>query len=206
MKEIIFTAVLSSLLTVSGSFFLMKSQLTSEQDYWLDRQKHDREAKALDNKVKLLESFNDSFLKLNVLTTKTKIALSTFQANLHICEEAIKLEAKDFKCEAKAEDYLKLIFEYREQSHKLSVVLQMLPIYFGEEVSSLIVPLNDLINSNYQKITHSQTEDKNKQELELSDYYKREFSSIPGFMDARNNLIKAMLNDISNTKSKLFHK
>ncbi|MCG9583684.1 hypothetical protein L1D09_19290 [Vibrio tubiashii] len=65
MKEIIFTAILSALLTVAGSYYLMSSQLTAEQDYWLNRQTQELAEKKLNKQVELLESFNDIYLNLH---------------------------------------------------------------------------------------------------------------------------------------------
>jgi hypothetical protein len=76
MKEIIITAVITSFLTIVSSYFLMSSQFTAEQEYWLNRQNHERLEITLDKKIKLLESFNEDFLKLDVLTSKMKMTSS----------------------------------------------------------------------------------------------------------------------------------
>lgn len=205
MKEIIITAILSAILTVTGSYFIMKSQLTAEQNYWLERQAHERLSKALDSKVKLLESFNNEFLKLDALTSKMKLVSSNLQAEFHVCYEAIKLNAKDFNCKANSNDYLNVSYKYREQTYKLSVTLQMLPIYYGENVSSLITPLNKIIQQNFDNINNTlEKVDKNNLDREVSVYFERDMNSTPEFQKARGILIQAMLDDISNSKSNLF--
>ncbi|WP_239826603.1 hypothetical protein [Vibrio tubiashii] len=43
----------------------MSSQLTAEQDYWLNRQTQELAEKKLNKQVELLESFNDIYLNLH---------------------------------------------------------------------------------------------------------------------------------------------
>ncbi|MEZ9167820.1 hypothetical protein OAE_09860 [Vibrio cyclitrophicus 1F289] len=197
MKEIIVTAVLSAMLTVSGSYFVMKSQLTAEQDYWLKRQNYEQSQQVLNKKIELLESFNDKFLKLDLLTSQMKLESSSFQAELHICHEAIILKSENYECKAKVEKFLSVSYAYRQQMYDLSVILQMLPIYYPTKVTSLIEPLNKVIEDNYHSVDKSLEKfDSTKLSRPMADYFKRDMRSTKEFQEYRGLLIEAMLTNI----------
>ncbi|EJE8549670.1 hypothetical protein M5238_004451 [Vibrio vulnificus] len=197
MKEVIFTAVLSALLTVSGSYFVMKSQLTAEQDYWLSRQKYEREQQLLDRQIQLLETFNSKFLKLDLLTSKLKMKTSSFQAELHLCYQAVASKSDSFKCKADGNVVLNASYEYRQAMHELSVTLQMLPVYFSNNVTSLVPELNTIIEDNYSAVDASLEKfDSERLERPMSEYFQRDMNSTTEFRSIREKLISAMLLDI----------
>ncbi|ELV8631647.1 hypothetical protein QNE64_004323 [Vibrio vulnificus] len=199
MKEVIFTAVLSAMLTVSGSYFVMKSQLTAEQDYWLSRQKFERKQELLEKQIDMLETFNSKFLKLDLLTSKLKMKTSSFQAELHLCYEAVVSKSDSFKCKADGTVVLNASYEYRQAMHELSVTLQMLPVYFSNNVTSLIPELNTIIEDNYTAVdTSLEKFDDEKLGRPMSDYFQRDMNSTTEFRLVREKLISAMLQDIQN--------
>ncbi|KGR32555.1 hypothetical protein OA39_05109 [Vibrio campbellii] len=206
MKEIIFTAILSALLTVSGSYYLMNSQLTAEQDYWLNRQTQELAEKKLNKQVELLESFNEIYLNLQLQSMKAMMGAAKFKADLHICYQAMELNYSEYKCDTKVEERLKEKQRYQQQVYKLSVLMQMFPLYFSDEVTSKVPVIHTALVKNNEKLEElSAYEVKGKYlDTEATVYFEREMETSPDFEKARTEVIDAMLREIQNAEKSLY--
>ncbi|MGR2823801.1 hypothetical protein ABMX69_21815 [Vibrio vulnificus] len=206
MKEIIFTAILSALLTVAGSYYLMSSQLTAEQDYWLNRQTQELAEKKLNKQVELLESFNDIYLNLQLQSLKAMTGTAKFKADLHLCYQEMERKSSEYKCDTKVEELLKEKQLYQQQIYKLSVLMQMFPLYFSGEVTNKVPVIQAALEKNNERLFELSTyEVKGKYlDTEATVYFEREMEISPDFEKARTEVIDAMLREIQNAEKSLY--
>lgn len=206
MKEIIFTAILSALLTVGGSYYLMSTQLTAEQDYWLNRQTQELAEKKLNKQVELLESFNDIYLNLKLQSMQAMMGAAKFKADLHICYQAAELNYSEYKCDTKVEEHLKEKLRYQQQVYKLSVLMQMLPLYFSDEVTNKVPVIHAAVVKNNEKLDALTTyEVKGKYiDTEATVYFERDMETSADFENARTEVIDVMLREIQDTEKSLY--
>ncbi|CAH6902230.1 conserved hypothetical protein [Vibrio chagasii] len=201
MRDIIVTAVLTSVLTIAGSYFVMKTQLTAEQDYWLNRQKLERAELKVNKQIEMLESFNDLVLNFDLQTNNVLMNAAKFKAELHLCKQAALIDAKEFECKASTEIYAPHRNQYLQQAYKLSVLMQMLPLYFSDEVVSHVGAVNKLIADNHRRLEEIMMLESVS---DSSQYFQYNMDTPEGYMKVREQVISAMLKEIHALEKQLY--
>lgn len=184
-KEIFYTAIFTSILTLGSSYFIMKSQLSEEQKYWSQRLQTERSLNILDKKVAIFEEVNAGILESEVLAKEIKIGLSTFYAQMALCKLASD-------CKTDINELNKNIVKYHKHINFLSAKIQMIPLYFSSSVSKFVNPLIKALELNYPIIELSLQDMK-----ESKEYFDQNFNTINELIEARLKLISEMLNDMS---------
>ena len=196
-KEIIITAVLTSALTLGCSYFIMKSQLTEEQKYWLERFRTERAQIILNKKVQLLEQLNEGILESEVLAKELKLSFSSFHARMELSRVDPDCNLDDIHLEKKIVDYHKHI-------SRLAAKFQMVPVYFPNNVANLVEPLNRAIELNYKDNEKTLIQFSTSDPKQTEDYFKRNFDTVRELTEARKILIKKMLEDINTFASEIY--
>lgn len=189
--KIFLTALITSILTLVSSYFLMFSQLEKEQEYWITRMKTERLQEMLDRQIKLYEEINNGVLSIEVLAKDFKISATDFIANVEMAvefqdENIIKMNAF---LTSKA-------LGYHKQINSLASKLQMAEFYFGQEVDTLIKPLSDALERNYNTNLIIGDSENTKDLDSVIEYFKRDFNTIEELTEKRLEILKAMRNEM----------
>ena len=197
--KIALTAVITSLLTLSTSYFIMSSQLSKEQDYWKSRKRIEGLQALSDRQIKLFEDINSQILLIEVLSKDFKLESAKFKANIELYKTS-----KNFKNKVDESSLENKAVEYHKQINLLGSKLQMATLFFGKEVDSLIIPLNQALELNYNN--NLILNDSNKiQGLESTlDYFKHDFNTISLVSDNRLKFLGAMIKDINSVTTYLY--
>jgi hypothetical protein len=199
LLEIVLTALITSLLTFIGSYFVMSSQLSKEQEYWSDRMKKERIQDLMNRQLNLFEEVNSDILLSEVMVKDYKIELAKFYSLYELAKYSPKI-AK----EVNANDVYNKGVEYHKHLNKLGAKLQMVALYFNEKVNSLIVPLSKALEDNYRN--NALRDSSSQNQIGISkDYFNRDFETIKELSDNRINLIKAMRDNILELSNKLYN-
>ncbi len=201
MRDIIVTAVLTSILTVAGSYFVMQKQLTAEQDYWLSRQHLERAESRVNKQMELLESFNDIFLNLDLQTNNVLMQAAKLKAEIHLCKHALLIGAKEYKCKASTDEYFPHRNRYLQQVHKLSVLMQMLPLYFSDDVVSYVDTVNQLVSDNHSRLEKIMAQES---ATDTGQYFQHNMDTPEEYMNVRKQIISAMIKEIQTQEKQLY--
>ena len=186
LVKIFLTALITSILTLGSSYFLMFSQLEKEQEYWITRLKTERLQVLLDREIKLFEDINTSILIIEVLAKDFKISAIKFRADIEMAKE---FQDRDIN----NNDYLaNKAIEYHKHINNLTSKLQMAEFYFGHEVDSLINPLSKTLGINYNTnlILRDSVEINGLESV--FEYFKRDFETVEELTENRLKILKAM--------------
>ncbi|AKU54695.1 hypothetical protein CGH43_24475 [Vibrio parahaemolyticus] len=186
IKDILITAVITSLLSVSGSYWLVSKQLEAEQGYWIKREKIERIEKTYEKQVSIMENVNYGILTVSELLRNANISSAAFNAQIEMC----KIYPKS-KCDLDAERTNIKYSEYFKEANRLNTQLQIAEWYFGNEVRESIKLLDSALKRNYQ---HKRTPEIINEPM---DYFKVDFNSISEIEEQRAELINLMRKDIS---------
>jgi len=199
LLEIVLTAIVTALLTFIGSYFVMTSQLSKEQEYWSDRMKKERLQVLMDRQLNLFEEVNSDILLAEVMVKDYKIE----SAKYYSLYELAKISPRNV-IEVNANDVYNKVVEYHKHLYKLSAKLQMVALYFNEKVSSLIASLSKSLEDNYKNNTLRDSLSHNQIGI-LKDYFNMDFETIKELSENRINLIKAMHDNILELSKKLYN-
>ncbi|EIJ0985503.1 TPA: hypothetical protein I7701_22990 [Vibrio vulnificus] len=186
VKDILITAMITSVLSVSGSYWLMSKQLEAEQDYWIKREKIERVEKIYEKQVSIMEKVNLGILSVSELLRNANISSAAFNAQVELCKTY-----PESKCDLNAEKINIKYSEYFKEENHLYTQLQMADWYFGNEVRESIKLLDSALKKNYQ---HERTPEVIN---EATDYFKVDFNSISELEDQRAELLNSMRKDMS---------
>lgn len=183
---IILTSIITAMLTLLASYFIMSKQLSKEHNYWISRTKTERNIQLMEKRISLIQKLNNNILSIELLAKTSKLYAAKFQSdillNKNVNDELEILNTKNIK--------------YHNEINKLIGNLQLSEIYFSSEVDVLINPLIVSIekNSSHNQIFRDTI---NKNDInELIKYFQRDFSSIPELTNKKMEFIKAMRDDI----------
>lgn len=142
--KIIITAVVTSVLTLLSSWFILFKQQNNEQKYWLMRSRNERLQKLSDQQIKLFEETNNDILTAELMSKDLKLSTIEFTAKLYgsksIRESKELISGNQLKEKAIA---------YNKLTNKLGSDFQMCAIYFGSAVNKPIKEVSEAIAKNY---------------------------------------------------------
>lgn len=185
-KDILITALLTSILSVSGSYWLMSKQLEAEQDYWIKREKVERVEKTYEKQVSVMEKVNLGILTVSDSLREANVFSAAFNAQVEMCKAYPKS-----KCDLDAEKTTIKYSEYFKEVNKLYTQLQMADWYFGDDVRESIKLLDVALKKNYQLDRTPDTIN------DPTDYFKVDFNAITELEEQRAELLNLMRRDIS---------
>nr|WP_320015681.1 hypothetical protein [uncultured Desulfobacter sp.] len=189
-KDILITAVLTSVLTLGCSYFIMKSQLSEEQKYWSERFRTERAQDILNKKVTLLEELNSGILESEVLAKEIKLSFSSFNALMELCRV-------DPKCDINNVEFNKKVVNYHKYINRLAAKFQMVPVYFPNDIALIVEPLSRAIELNYEANAKTLIDFSITDPKKTKDYFERDFNTVGELTKIRLKLIKKMLDDIN---------
>jgi len=149
LKEIIITAFLTSLFTLTTSYFLIFNQLDMEHEYWQKRSQSERLTNLLDRRINLMASVNENILLYEILAENFKFHSIDFITNLKMIEQEKPSNELLKDLYSRRVIFQKKSDEIKKHVYILSSQLQMVETYFGNDVDELIQPLSDAIEKNY---------------------------------------------------------
>ena len=82
--------------------------------------------------------------------------------------------------------------------------IQMSEMYFGAKVDSLINPLSESLNSNYQNNLILGDTTRLKGYKNVTEYFKRDFNTTKELSENRLKILKAMRSEIDSTAEILY--
>ncbi|MCF8337923.1 MAG: hypothetical protein K9I74_08065 [Bacteroidales bacterium] len=199
LTEIILTAIITALLTSISSFFLTKSKLKQEQNYWQKRLVTERLVKIHDRQISLYEEINTGILETEALARELKLMASQYNVYASIATLGSD-NYKNFK--AFHNDFMEKKFEYIKYIHSFSGKIQLIPMYFTTRVDTLIEPLRVALQNNIAK----QLSIGEKVELDsISEIYNNDYETIKELTDTRINILKTMNEDMHEVSKTLFN-
>ena len=197
--KIVLTALLTSLFTGFVSYLLIFSQLREEQNYWKTRTKAEKISQLLEKQIEIFDNVNSGILLTEVLAKDFKLYSAKFMSSIELSLASGKSLSND-----ESEILNNKAIEYHKQINQLATDLQMSEMYFGSDIDSLINPLSESLNSNYQNNlilgdTTRLTGYKN-----VMEYFKRDFNTTKELSENRLKILKAMRNEIDSTSGILY--
>ncbi len=200
LKIIILTAIITSILTVFGSYFLMYSQLSYEQDYWKERIKTEKLIELVDKQIIIMNEINEGVLTNEALVKHFKLISAKYMSDLSLSYNGGNGLTEDSK-----QNFENKSLELHKQIVTLASKIQESEFYFEEEVDSLLDPLLDALNKNYQTNLVIGSADIDVKDINsIKKYFDRDFETIKVLKEKRMELIKAMRDEISEN-SKLIY-
>jgi hypothetical protein len=205
LKEIVITALLTAVLTLTSSYFLIFSQLDMEHDYWKKRTQSERLTSLLDRRIEVMEGINKDILIFEILAENFKMYSIDFITNTKLLElekKATREMIKDGGIERRA--FQKKSEEITKHIYILASKLQMAEMYFDNNVDELIRPLSAAIEKNYShNLALSSTIDQLDADS-LEKLLKKDRKSIEVLKIQRLKIIKAMRIEIDSITKLLF--
>ncbi len=195
LKVVILTSFLTSILTVLGSYFLMYSQLSYEQNYWKERIKTEKGIELIDKQTALMIEVNERILSNAILVRDFKILLTKHISDLNL----------GFLDESKSQYVLNKYFELQKQIIRLCSKMQESEFYFGSKVDSLLISLSEALDKNYNNnLILSSTNLKSKDINLINKYFNQDFGTIKILTEKRFELIEAMRNEIGKNTTLIY--
>ena len=135
IKTIILTAIITAFLTVLTQYFLQKSQLSNEQDYWKERYNIENVKNVNTVRLKLIEEISDGILQLEIQAKEIKIqsAVVKYLPNKEELEELKQLSIK-----------------YHKDLYRITSKMEIASIYFDNDVDKNLLKLGNALTENYQ--------------------------------------------------------
>jgi hypothetical protein len=197
--KIISTSIVTALLTLVSSYYLMFSQLKEEQNYWITRTHVERVQELLDRRIKLFEELNSKILLNEVLSKDFKVFSAVYMANLELkMNYGGKLDNNmSTKFDVKA-------LELHKGINELGAKIQMCELYFGAEVDSLLNPLSKAIGENYSRNLVLGDSIKLSDKTSVASYFDKDFETIKELTENRLSILKAMRAEIDTVNKTLF--
>jgi len=135
LKTIILTAIITAFLTVITQYFLQKSQLSNEQDYWKERYNIENVQNINTVRLKLIEEISDGILQLEILAKEIKIQ------NVVVKYLPNKEELEELKL---------LTIKYHKDLYRITSKMEIASIYFDNDVDKKLLKLSTALTENYQ--------------------------------------------------------
>jgi len=190
LLEIFVTALITSILSLGGSYLLTKNQLSEEHKYWEKRTYLEHIDKLIEKKTKLYEEINRQILSLEVTAKDYKLLYAELSLTMHLCKTT------PTTCEDLTEVNKKIFQKKSEFQQDLNILvskLQSLSFLFGHKVESLATPLLEAISLN--SVAKDEPSDLNTTEYE--NFYNKNFETIQEVKNAREKLLNAMSDEIN---------
>lgn len=199
LKIIILTAIITSVLTVFGSYFLMYSQLSYEQNYWKERIKTEKLIELVDKQTIIMNEINEGILTNEALVKHFKILSAKYMSDL-----SLSYNGGNSLTEGSQQNFENKSLELHKQIMTLASKIQESELYFQEEVDSLLNPLSDALYKNYQANLVIGSDIDYKDINSIKKYFDWDFETIKVLKEKRMELIKAMRDEIGEN-SKLIY-
>ncbi|TDQ33390.1 hypothetical protein [Zeaxanthinibacter enoshimensis] len=201
LKIIILTAIITSILTVLGSYFLMYSQLSYEQDYWKERIKTEKLIELVDKQTILMNEINEGILTNQTLVKHYKLLSAKYMSKLSLSYNRGKGLTEDFQ-----QNFENKSLELHKQIMTLASKIQESELYFQGEVDSLLNPLSEALNKNYQTNLFTGSDIHNQDINSIEMYFDRDFETLKVLKEKRMELIKAMRDEIGENSKFIYEK
>jgi hypothetical protein len=191
LLKIILTAVITTILTLCSSYFLLTRQFEKEQQYWVKRTKTERLQNLLDRQTQLFEEINSGILRSEVMAKDLKLYAVEFTVRLkgeQQLQEMVNL--------ASSKEIEEKQVAYQNQLNELASKIQMAELYFGVGVDTLI---RDLGNSFGKNFRHNLIFQDSFSSMSLSsalEFFKKDFETIDLLQQNRLKFLKAMRADM----------
>lgn len=175
-RTILLTAIITAILTSVTQYFLQNDKLSSEQQYWTKRYKIETIDKINSQRLQMVDELTKELLQLEIKAKEIK--LSAAAAKYFTNPEEIKaLNA--------------LMVQYHKDLNLLAAKNQMVSLYFGKEVNSLLPILGKTLELNFQNNLLLKQDGVKLPEFEL------DFETLDTLTNSRIKLSKAMIEEIS---------
>ncbi|EAP87158.1 hypothetical protein [Croceibacter atlanticus] len=197
--KIVLTALLTSMFTGFVSYFLMFSQLKEEQNYWKTRTKAEKVSQLLEKQIEIFDNVNSGILLTEVLAKDFKLYSAKFMSTIELSLAGGKNSTNE-----ESEILNNKAIEYHKQINQLATDIQMSEMYFGAKVDSLINPLSESLNSNYQNNLILGDTTRLKGYKNVTEYFKRDFNTTKELSENRLKILKAMRSEIDSTAEILY--
>jgi hypothetical protein len=199
LKAIILTAIATAILTSAGSYFLMYSQLSYEQDYWKERTRTEQVLALLEKQTLLMNEINEGIMINETLVKNYKLHSAKFMSDMSLAyHSGESIPADDsFSIESRA-------LELHQQIDRLAAKIQESELYFSAEVDSLLNPLSQALQANYNtnQVLIGELDYKDVESIKL--YFQRDFETISELRDKRYAIYQAMRDEVGRVTSVIY--
>ena len=190
LKEIIITAILTAFFTVPTSLFLQRNQLGHEQEYWEKRFKTEKTYELMKEQVNLMEEINSSLLEATNSARNVQIDMKIFNDVL------ILQKGQKTKIDFDLKEAQQRTFKYHELEQKVISKMQLIPVYFNNEVNELALPVFNALQD-YSKYKMPYDNDT----LEFFD-----LNNAQTLEKLRIDMISKMIQNISKSSNEVYEK
>jgi len=197
--KIVLTSIVTALLTLTSSYFLMFSQLEEEQKYWKTRTRVERIQELIDKQTELFESLNSKILLNEALAKDFKVYSASYMTKLAF---ANKYDSELDK-EMTQQLHIKAL-EYHKEINELGSKIQICELYFGSEVDSLLNPLSIALIENYNRNLILGDSIELENQPGVASYFESDFETIKELTDNRISILKAMRAEIDSNNKVLY--
>jgi hypothetical protein len=186
------TAILTAILTLVSSWFLLYRQLSKEQEYWTKRAKIERLQNLSATQIKLFEEINKMILDCELLAKEVKLDQVEFATRL-TGPKSIR-ESKDLITGKQLQEK---IIGYHHRLYELGSKLQMAGIYFGNAVDKPIKELGKALEKNYMNNSIMNVPIEKQTLVDVLEYYKKDFGPMEILEKNRTVLLDSMSRQIA---------
>lgn len=176
--KIFATAVLTALLTSITQYYLQNSKLSGDQEYWKKRYTIENIDKINSQRLQIVDDVTKELLLLEVKAKEIKIKAAG---------------SKYFTTTEEINELTNLMIQYHKDSYLCVAKLQMVSLYFGSEVDSIIPILGKALQLNFQNNLLIKQSGVKVPEFEL------DFETIDTLTNSRTFLTRAMIDEIMNS-------
>lgn len=176
-KTILSTAIITSFLTVFTQYFLQKSQLSEEQNYWKKRYNIERVQGINDQRLKLIEEISEGILQLEYQAKQIKI------------QSAVVKYLND---EKQIDEFKELTLKYHKDLYLLASKMEIASIYFDEKVDKNLMKLSEALIQNYQNNYTKNTDSK----IQIPEF-NQDFETIDKLKEIKKQTFEMMLNNMN---------
>ncbi|MFV9552556.1 hypothetical protein [Algibacter sp. PT7-4] len=199
LKLILLTAIITSFLTIIGSYFLMYNQLSYEQQYWKERTKTERLIDLVDKQTELMNEVNEGILINETLVKNFKLLSAEYMANI-----SLRYNGGKGGTESTNQNFKDKSLELHKQINSLAAKIQESELYFQPKVDSLLNPLNEALNENYQANLVLSSEIDYKDINSITKYFDRDFETVKTLTEKRFEIIQAMRDEIGEISTLIY--
>lgn len=175
-RTILITAIVTAILTVVTQYFLQNDKLSSEQEYWSKRYQIESIDKINDQRMQMVDELTKELLQLEIKAKEIKINSAA---------------SKYFTKPEEMKELNDLLVQYHKDQNFFAAKIQMVSLYFGKEVNSLIPVLGKTLELNFKNNRLIMQSGVKLPEFEL------DFETLDTLTKSRLKLTKAMIEEIS---------
>jgi len=187
-KEILLTAILTSLFTTISSFLIVKSEKATEQTYWQKRTEFETLKEYKDRQVETFNEFNSKLLRIEATARDLKLRSAKIKSTFDL----MKLGGENNDVEFQS--FMDKSSDFSLALNEFSALAQYSAFYFGEGVDTLLNPLLNEVQGNFFFYL---SDDKIVSNIDsIAQNFEKDFNSTKGLTNRRKQVIEAMLIDI----------